>query len=275
MRLRDLPGDGLAAAARAAAARRARSPSSSAPPSASRRRSSSWWPLRERASSCPPSAGERYPRYAATARRTPRRRRARRRGRRSRSSIALTCVGALDLRDVAAVLEDDLLGPRQPLLDVALERLRDERVVRAPDEQRRGAELAQARVEAAAAERLVEVDVARARQEREARAGRAVDALELVDGDVGDARVDRVGVAEQRPELALDHPAREAVRQDAELGAQQPDDRVVLALDERDGRTQQREAGDPLGVAQADLDRRRGRPSSCRRGARARCRARP
>jgi len=46
-------------------------------------------------------------------------------------------IRALDLRHVAAALEDDLLGPRQPLGDVALEPRRDQRVVRAPDEERR------------------------------------------------------------------------------------------------------------------------------------------
>ena len=59
-------------------------------------------------------------------------------------------------------------------------------------------------------------------------AGRAVDALELVDHDVGDARVDRVGVGEQGPELARDGLAREAVGQQPELGAQEPHDRVEV-----------------------------------------------
>ena len=43
------------------------------------------------------------------------------RARRSAASRRVDLLGALDLRDVAAVLEDDLLGPRQPALDVALE----------------------------------------------------------------------------------------------------------------------------------------------------------
>ena len=61
---------------------------------------------------------------------------------------AVGVLGALDLRDVAAALEHDLLGGGQPLLDVAAEAGRDELVVRAPDEQRRGLQLGQARVEA-------------------------------------------------------------------------------------------------------------------------------
>ena len=127
--------------------------------------------------------------------------------------------------------------------------------MRAPDEHRRRLERRQARVEAAAAERRLEVDRARAGEEGEPRAGRAVDALELVDDDVGHARVDEVAVGEQRPELALDPAAAERVREQAELRAQQAHERVPVAAHERDRRAQQREAADPPGLAQPDLDR--------------------
>src|SRR5436305_11101070 len=69
-------------------------------------------------------------------------------------------LGALDLRDVAAVLEDDLLGIGQPLGDVALEPGRDEAVARAPHEERGRLELGQPWVEATAPEGPLEVDVA-------------------------------------------------------------------------------------------------------------------
>src|SRR6478672_6175903 len=106
-------------------------------------------------------------------------------------------IRALDLRHVAAALEDDLLRPRQPLGDMALEPGRDQGIVRAPDEQRRALEVCQARVEAVLAEGLVEIDVARRAEEGEAGARRRVGALELVDHDVVDVGVDRVGVAEE------------------------------------------------------------------------------
>src|SRR4051794_18648475 len=92
-------------------------------------------------------------------------------------------LGALDLRDVAAVLEDDLLGVGQPLGDVALESGRDEAVAGAPHEERRGLELGQPRVEATAPEGPFEIDVARRREEGQPRPGARVDALELVDDE--------------------------------------------------------------------------------------------
>src|SRR3954453_5740493 len=66
--------------------------------------------------------------------------------------------GPLDLRDVAAAVEDDLLRAGQPLLDVALETARDELVLRPPHEERRGLELGEAGIEAALAEGPVQVD---------------------------------------------------------------------------------------------------------------------
>src|SRR3954470_7339165 len=113
-------------------------------------------------------------------------------------------LGALDLRHVAAVLEDDLLGVGQPLGHVALEPGRDEPVVGAPHEERGRLELGQPRVEARAPERPFEVDVARRREEGQPRPGARVDALELVDDDVGHARIDLVGIGEQAPVLARD-----------------------------------------------------------------------
>ena len=162
---------------------------------------------------------------------------------------------ALDLGDVAAAVEDDLLGARQRLGHVAAEAGRDQLVVSAPDEERRRLELGEPRVEAAVAERAVQVDVARRGVEGDAGAGAAVVALELVDDDVGDARVQRVGVAEHRPELALDHPAAQLVGQKPELGAQEPHQRVEVALDERDGGTERGDRAHALGPAQADLQR--------------------
>src|SRR5438876_994984 len=74
-------------------------------------------------------------------------------------------LGALDLRDVAAALEDDLLGVGEPLRDVALEAGRDEPVAGAPHEERGRLELGQPGIEAAAAEGAFEVDVARRGEE--------------------------------------------------------------------------------------------------------------
>src|SRR3954452_10491080 len=107
---------------------------------------------------------------------------------------AVRLVGAFDLRHVAAALEDDLLGARQPFGDMALERRRDQPVVRTPDEQRRSLEVGEAGVEAVLAERLVEVYVARRAEEGEAGARGGVGALELVHHDVADVGIDRVRV---------------------------------------------------------------------------------
>ena len=74
---------------------------------------------------------------------------------------------------------------------------------------------------------------------------------------------------------ALDPAAAERVRQQAELRAQQPHERLPVAPDEGHGRAQQRQAADALRVRAARPRSPRGRPSSCRPGARARSRARP
>src|SRR3954453_14319936 len=74
-------------------------------------------------------------------------------------------LGALDLRDVSAVLEDDLLGVGQPLGDVALESGREEEDAGPAHEERRALELGQPRVEATAPEGPFEIDVARRREE--------------------------------------------------------------------------------------------------------------
>src|SRR3954466_13650938 len=164
-------------------------------------------------------------------------------------------LGALHLRDVAAVLEDDLLGVGQPLGHVALEPGWDEPVTGAPHEERGRLELGQPRVEAPAPERPFEVDVARRREEGQPRPGARVDALELVDDEVGHARIDLVGIGEQAPVLARDAVAAEVVREQPELGTQQAHDRVPVALDEGHGGGEQGQAGDALGRAQAHLDR--------------------
>ena len=89
-----------------------------------------------------------------------------------RPSSPLVCSGRSTCGTCPQSVEHDLLGAGQPLLDVALEAGRDQLVVRAPHEHRRRLELGQARVEAAAPERLVEVDVARGGRGRRARARR-------------------------------------------------------------------------------------------------------
>ena len=168
---------------------------------------------------------------------------------------AVRALRDLDLRHVAAALEHDLLGARQPALDVVAEALRDQPVVRGPDEQRGRLQRRQARIEALAPERRLEVDRAGAGEERQARAGRAVDALELVDDDVGHARVDQVAVGEQRPERLLDPLAAERVGEHAELGAGEAHEPVPVAAHERHGGAQQRDPADAVGPLEADLDR--------------------
>ena len=117
----------------------------------------------------------------------------------------------------------------------------------------------------------LEVDRAGAREERQPRAGRAVDALELVDDDVGDARVHEVAVGEQRPERPLDPVAAERVRQHPELGAGEAHEPVPVAPHERDGGAEQRDAADAVRAARGRPRSRRGRPCCCRRCGRARC----
>ena len=131
----------------------------------------------------------------------------------------------------------------------------DERVVAAPDEQRRRLELGQPPVEPVAAERRLEIDVAGAREQRVAGAGGVVDPPELVDHEIGDRGIDQVAVVEHAPELRRDHRAAERVREQPELRPQQPDDRMEPAPDPRHRGAQQPERADPLGRGQADLDR--------------------
>src|SRR3954469_15438872 len=133
-------------------------------------------------------------------------------------------IRALDLRHVAAAVDDDLLGARKPPRDVPFEAGRDQGVVRAPDEQRRPLEVGQARVEAVLAEGLVQVDVARRAEEGEAGAAGTVCALELVDDDIADVRVHRVGVVEQAAERRRDAGAPEVMGEEGELGPGEPDD---------------------------------------------------
>ena len=164
-----------------------------------------------------------------------------------RSSSPFVRSGRLDLRHVAAALEHDLLGARQPALDVVAEALRDQPVVRGPDEQRGRLQRRQPRIEALAAERRLEVDRAGAGEERQPRAGRAVDALELVGDDVGHARVDEVAVGEQRPEGLLDPVAAERVREHPELGAGEAHEPVPVAAHEGHGGAEQRDPADAVG----------------------------
>src|SRR5690242_16770861 len=166
---------------------------------------------------------------------------------------AVGLIRALDLRHVAAALEHDLLGARKRLRDVALEARRDQPVMRAPDEERGPLEVGETAVEAVLAERLVEVVVAGRAEEGEARARRRIGPLELVDHDVVDVRVDRVGVVEEAHQRRRHAVAPEGVGQEAELGAREADDRVVPAPDERDGGAQECQRADALGLAQGDL----------------------
>ena len=138
-----------------------------------------------------------------------------------------------------------------------------------------GCELREPRVEAAAAERALQVDVARRAQEGQARAGAAVDALELVDGDVGDGRVDEVAVGEQRPELRLDaargRASAAAGRTRAAARARAGATRAARTRRRGTAAPGRRRARGARGPARSP----RGRPSSCRPRARARCPARP
>src|SRR5581483_12006999 len=72
---------------------------------------------------------------------------------------------ALHLRHVPARWNRDLLGPGQPFPDVTRERRRHERVVVSPDEEGGRPQLTQAGIEAASAERRLEIDVARRGEE--------------------------------------------------------------------------------------------------------------
>ena len=160
----------------------------------------------------------------------------------------------------------------QPLGDVAAEAARDQLVVRAPDEQRGRLELGQARVEAVAAERRVEVDrCGRAARKASRAPARAVDALELVDDDVGHARVDQVAVGEQRPELALDRPRPKRWGSRPSSGRSSAHERVRSRA--RTNATAGHSSAERRRRARARAGRPRsprGRPSSCRPGARAR-----
>src|SRR5215208_926861 len=101
-------------------------------------------------------------------------------------------LGALDLGRVTAAVEHDVLGRRQPALHMPAEDRRDELVVRGPHEHGGRLQGGQAWIEAVAPVRGVEVDVARGGQEGQARAGRSVDPLELVDDHVGHRGIDQV-----------------------------------------------------------------------------------
>ena len=103
-------------------------------------------------------------------------------------------------------------------------------------------------------------------------AGGPVDPAELVDHEIADGRVDHVAVVEHAPELAGHGLAPEAMGEQAELGTQEPHDRVKTALDPRDGRAQQTDRLDALRRHEPDLNRDPCRPSSCRRCA---CRRMP
>ena len=165
-------------------------------------------------------------------------------------------LGPLDLRHVAAALQDDLLGRRQPALDVAAEAGRDQLVVRGPDEHRRRLP---ARRGAGRSRRGRTGARGRSRAPRPGRpAGRPAS------GRCARTRRRRCRPRSGRPgrgrrtatRTARSIRARpERVRQHPELGPQQPHDRVQVAPDEGHGGAQQREAADALGVLEADLDR--------------------
>ena len=147
----------------------------------------------------------------------------------------------------------------QPLGDVALEagagsagRASPRRTARARSS------VGQARVEAAAAERLVEVDVARRAQEGEARAG----ASRRCAGTRRRRRRRRPGRSRRGRRTGDQNWRGDACRGAKRWGSRpssgrsEADDRVVAALDEGDGGTQQRRAPPTRsGCAQADLER--------------------
>ena len=203
--------------------------------------------------------------------------RARRRGRRSRSSRPVR--SAPGARPAARGRSRRARSARRPAASARRGggSRRDQLVVRAPDEQRRRLELGQPRVEAVAAERLRRGRCcARAARNASRAPARAVDALELVDDDVGHARVHEVAVGEQRPELALD--ARRGRASAAAARARGAASRTSGWQSRRTNATAGHSSAERRRRARARAGRPRsprGRPSSCRRGARARSPARP
>src|SRR5580765_2200464 len=93
-------------------------------------------------------------------------------------------AGVLELRYVAAVVEDDGARRRQRPLDVRCESARDELVLVAPEEEGGARECGEALPEPRLAVRLLEVDLTRGREEGDPAARRREDARELVGGGV-------------------------------------------------------------------------------------------
>ncbi len=183
----------------------------------------------------------------------------------------------LDLGHVAAALEHHLLG--RAAASAGRARRKPSGISgswRTHTNSAGGRSVRQPRVEAAAAERRLQVDVPRGGQEGQPGAGVAIDALELVDHDVGrrwGRRGRGRGTCDQN--CCSIRCRRERVGQHAELGAQQAHDPVQAAADERHGGAQQRR-GRRRGPGAPGRPRSPpGRPSSCRRCARARSPARP
>lgn len=102
---------------------------------------------------------------------------------------------------------------------VRLLRARDEPVLVAEDEERRARERRQAVPEAARAVGVLEVDLARRVEERDAPARRAEDAHELVGGGVHGRVRNARGVREDRAQRDDDHAVQHRERHGADLGA--------------------------------------------------------
>src|SRR4051794_38585665 len=125
--------------------------------------------------------------------------------------------GTLDLRDMAAA-KHEMTGVRGRFAHVPLEARGHEAVVRAPDEERRQRELAQAAPEV---RRLLQVDLAGGGIEGGAAARGQIRAQELVDAG---RRVTRAPAGDEALDELLDDRARRGL-EEPELRPQKPEPR--------------------------------------------------
>ena len=169
---------------------------------------------------------------------------------------AVRALRALDLRHVAAALEHDLLGARQPALDVVAEALRDQPVVRGPHEQRRRLQRRRAADRSRCA-RTAPRGRSRGRW-RGTRAGRRAS------GRCARTRRRRCRPRSGRRGRGRRTAPRTCARsrsrpsecgQHAELGAGEAHEPVPVAAHERHGGAQQRDPADAVRALEADLDR--------------------
>jgi len=150
-----------------------------------------------------------------------------------------------------AAVQLDVAGLGQCALHVAAKADGHERVVEAPDEQRVGRELGQARPEAVVSVRLVEVDVARRGVEGGPSAPREVSPHELVHPGSGPSVRSGGHEASKR---TLDQRARSHLQQ-PELGAQQAHERSPTPIAQPgERRTQQDQSLHSFAVDQAGLN---------------------